>query len=162
MAARSLDVRFTPKSGHSKPQSINPPYFAGYRLIRAKAANSSRKSAQSDRNDLHRRGAFIGSRPRVKTIQPRAKGKPLSDRQVAKLLSSFTITSETVHPPGESHAKGYKLERFADAFTRYLRPQHTPNRTSGARKRASADETGTSDDFATVRARQAHGNERPT
>ena len=63
------------------------------------------------------------------------KGKPISDRQVAKLLKSFAIISDTVHPPGESHAKGYKLARFEDAFARYLRspsePQHMSSPLEG-------------------------------
>jgi Protein of unknown function (DUF3631) len=50
------------------------------------------------------------------------KGKPITDRQLAKLLKPFTIISETVHPheTGEVRARGYKRERFEDAFSRYL------------------------------------------
>jgi hypothetical protein len=95
------------------------------------------------------------------------KGKPISDRQVARLLKPFGIISETVHPPGESHAKGYKLERFADAFTRYLKPTSNPQNASSslaggaeAFKRATADETGTSDDFSKRAENNSHGNEK--
>jgi hypothetical protein len=36
------------------------------------------------------------------------KGKPISDRQVAKLLKQFPVLSEDIYPPEERHAKGYK------------------------------------------------------
>jgi putative DNA primase/helicase len=53
------------------------------------------------------------------------KGKPISDRQLARLLKPFAILSETVHPyeTGEAQdLKGYKREHFGDAFERYLTP----------------------------------------
>jgi hypothetical protein len=52
--------------------------------------------------------------------------KPITDRQIARLLSEFQIASETVHPndTGEvKDAKGYKLDKFRDAFDRYLTPR---------------------------------------
>jgi hypothetical protein len=54
--------------------------------------------------------------------------KPITDRQVARLLSEFQIVSETVHPneTGElKDAKGYKRAHFGDAFDRYLTPRMT-------------------------------------
>lgn len=47
-------------------------------------------------------------------------GKPINPKQLGSMLRQYGIVSETVHPPGEPHAKGYKLERFRDAFQRYL------------------------------------------
>jgi hypothetical protein len=81
--------------------------------------------------------------------------KPITDRQIARLLSEFRmIISETVHPneTGEvKDAKGYKRARFAEAFDRYLTPANEASRaqTGGqqASKRTNADEMGTSSDF---------------
>jgi hypothetical protein len=48
------------------------------------------------------------------------RGQPITPKQLGAVLRDYGITSETVHPLGEPHAKGYKLERFRDAFARYL------------------------------------------
>lgn len=47
------------------------------------------------------------------------KGRPLSQRQLAGLLSSFGIKPDDVRV-GISVRKGYALEKFRDAFRRYL------------------------------------------
>src|SRR5262245_6624894 len=49
-----------------------------------------------------------------------AKGEPITDRQLAKLLKPFGIVSTTVHPPDAPHAKGYRRADFEDAWARYL------------------------------------------
>jgi putative DNA primase/helicase len=51
-----------------------------------------------------------------------AKGKPITQRQLANLLRPFGITSGTVYPnPGSNdHYKGYKRLQFEEAWTRYL------------------------------------------
>jgi Protein of unknown function (DUF3631)/RepB DNA-primase from phage plasmid len=49
-----------------------------------------------------------------------AKGEPITDRQLAKLLKPFGIISTTVHPPDAPHAKGYRRADFEDAWERYL------------------------------------------
>jgi putative DNA primase/helicase len=51
-----------------------------------------------------------------------ANGKPITDRQLAKLLKPFEIISENVRESetGEAQAKGYRRARFEDAFNRYL------------------------------------------
>jgi hypothetical protein len=49
-----------------------------------------------------------------------AKGEPITDRQLAKLLKPFGIVSATVHPQGAPHAKGYRRADFEDAWARYL------------------------------------------
>jgi hypothetical protein len=50
-----------------------------------------------------------------------SKGEEITDRQLAKLLRPFGITSGTVHPPGAPDAKGYRRVDFEDAWARYLR-----------------------------------------
>ena len=47
-------------------------------------------------------------------------GKPLTQRQLARLLSTFQITSNTVRFDNVTTAKGYRLEQFEDAFARYI------------------------------------------
>jgi Protein of unknown function (DUF3631)/Primase C terminal 2 (PriCT-2) len=54
-----------------------------------------------------------------------SKGKPITDRQLARLLRKYNITSEDVYPSG-IHAKGYKRVRFEDVWARYLvEPKNT-------------------------------------
>ena len=47
------------------------------------------------------------------------RGKPLTPRQLAKLLSGYGIKPKTVRF-GASTPKGYEASQFADAFARYL------------------------------------------
>lgn len=46
--------------------------------------------------------------------------RSITPKQLGNLLREHGISSEDVRPPGGPHAKGYKLERFRDAFSRYL------------------------------------------
>lgn len=48
-----------------------------------------------------------------------SKGKPITPAQIARLLAPFTIAPSAVRI-GEANVKGYKKERFDDAFSRYL------------------------------------------
>jgi hypothetical protein len=75
-------------------------------------------------------------------------GKPISAKQIGALLSSFKISSDTVHPneTDEPKAKGYRRGRFAEAFERYLRAGAQEGGFQAC-KRANADEAGTSSDF---------------
>ena len=50
---------------------------------------------------------------------PEWKGKPITTRQVAKLLEPFAVSPSTIRIEGTT-AKGYRTEQFEDAFTRYL------------------------------------------
>jgi Protein of unknown function (DUF3631) len=80
------------------------------------------------------------------------KGKPITDRQLAKLLRAFTIISENVQTSetGEPQAKGYRRVHFDDAFERYLTPANDASRQIGgsqASKRTNADGMGTTSDF---------------
>jgi putative DNA primase/helicase len=93
------------------------------------------------------------------------KGRPITDRQLAKLLKRFEIISETVHPheTGEAKAKGYKRDRFTDAFDRYLSGANALSpQGEGAQacERASADEIGTSDTFCERAETEVHGCEK--
>jgi putative DNA primase/helicase len=55
-----------------------------------------------------------------------SKGKPITDRQLARMLRRYGIPSEDVYPNG-IHAKGYKRVRFEEAWTRYLiEPKNIP------------------------------------
>ena len=63
--------------------------------------------------------------------------KPISQRQIAKLLSEFYIYPRDIRLPTEKNVlKGYLLEQFKDAFERYLSP-FTP--VSCATVRQSSD-----------------------
>jgi len=46
-------------------------------------------------------------------------GKPITARQLARLLSAFGISPGTVRD-GNNTPKGYKLSQFADTFSRYI------------------------------------------
>ena len=85
--------------------------------------------------------------------------KPLTQNQLARLLRPFEIISETVHPFGRPHAKGYKRIWFEPRWASYLSgqnpsPQQIPD--SKACTRASADETGITRDFQSVQEELPH------
>jgi putative DNA primase/helicase len=89
------------------------------------------------------------------------RGKPITQKQLAGLLRPFDIISETVHPPGLPHGKGYKRASFEPAWERYLRGQNTPSdqvEPSEACKRANADEMGISGVFSSVQESLPHGS----
>lgn len=50
------------------------------------------------------------------------RGNSISPRQVARILGQYDISSKTIRTFG-STAKGYELEQFQDAFSRYLHAQ---------------------------------------
>jgi putative DNA primase/helicase len=61
--------------------------------------------------------------------------KPITPRQVARLLNPFGISPNTIRTPLRT-IKGYHLDQFSDAFARYLPPadpsqRHKPQRTAG-------------------------------
>lgn len=73
------------------------------------------------------------------------KGKPITPRQVSRLLKTYGITSKTIRLHTET-PKGFELSQFEDAFTRYLAapenlpPQHNkPSETSQDAVSAVAD-----------------------
>src|SRR5262249_49368416 len=49
-------------------------------------------------------------------------GKPITTRQIAKLLKPFGIEPKNIRTLS-GVPKGYSLDQFVDAFARYLRPQ---------------------------------------
>ena len=53
------------------------------------------------------------------------RGRPLTPRQLSKMLSAYDIKSKTVRLGPHQTPKGYDRDQFADAFSRYLtQPQH--------------------------------------
>ena len=50
------------------------------------------------------------------------QGKPLTARQLARLVGRFGVPTNQTIRIGERHGKGYKREDFIDAFARYLPP----------------------------------------
>lgn len=57
------------------------------------------------------------------------KGKPLSPRQLNRMLAAYGIRSKNVRI-GYEQAKGFESEQFADAFARYLAPPLENSRPS--------------------------------
>jgi putative DNA primase/helicase len=56
------------------------------------------------------------------------RGKQMTPRQLARLLSPFNIVSNTVRFADGKTLKGYRLEDFKDAFARYLPGFHPSQR----------------------------------
>jgi putative DNA primase/helicase len=48
-----------------------------------------------------------------------ARGKPLTQNRLAKLLGPYGIVSQTVAPPGQKTAKGYYRHQFEEAWSIY-------------------------------------------
>jgi putative DNA primase/helicase len=53
------------------------------------------------------------------------RGKPMTPRQLAKRLDEYGIQPRTIRA-GYGTAKGFTLDKFEDAFSRYLTPTSTP------------------------------------
>ena len=47
-------------------------------------------------------------------------GKPMTPVQLARVLKPFRVSSRTVRLEGQGTSRGYLIEDFADAFTRYI------------------------------------------
>ena len=83
--------------------------------------------------------------------------RPITDRQLAKLLEPFHVLSETIHAKpgsGGKDAKGYKFDKLRDAFERYLTPAEDGQSDASAQiggsqasERPYADEIGITNDF---------------
>ena len=56
------------------------------------------------------------------------RGKPITPRQLAKLLAGYGIKSKTVRLKNGYTPKGYDTGLFADAFNRYLPPKYPQHR----------------------------------
>ena len=69
-----------------------------------------------------------------------AHGKPITQRQLARLLRPFKIVPNTVRAD-DSTAKGYKREDFKDTFERYLPPSDPSHRHNPALARLSGENT---------------------
>ncbi len=96
-------------------------------------------------------------------------GRPISDRQIAKLLGSFGIISGTVRIDGAT-AKGYHRSAFAEAWNRYPKAKAEPKTGLNVSpaplgdfqpsQRHNADETGASDAFSTVTETACGGSQK--
>jgi putative DNA primase/helicase len=58
------------------------------------------------------------------------RGKPLTQRQLAKMLGQFGVISESVHPPGVVHGKGYKREHLEPQWEAYCPAEPGQNTSS--------------------------------
>jgi putative DNA primase/helicase len=89
-------------------------------------------------------------------------GRPLSQKQLANPLNGYGIYSETIHPAGLPHAKGYRPDQFTELFDRYLASSSgTPDGKSSSEpcNRANDCGTGTFNENRTVRGIRPHGSE---
>jgi hypothetical protein len=88
--------------------------------------------------------------------------KPITGKQLAKLLKPFVIISGDVHKTDGTHAKGYNKAYFSEAWDRYPRPPKgvPEDPPSEACKHAKSINTGVSDDFSSVRKDNPHGYEK--
>jgi putative DNA primase/helicase len=88
-------------------------------------------------------------------------GRPLTQKQLGRLLAPFQVVSVTVHPPGLSDGKGYRRADFDPIWAAYCPGRNQPSRpfgTSEASKRPSADEMGISPDFRSVQEQRPDGS----
>jgi Protein of unknown function (DUF3631) len=88
------------------------------------------------------------------------RGKPISQRQVAKFLGAFRIISNTVHPPGLPQGKGYRRADFEEAWEAYCPGQIASRTDSDVSIRTSVQvpvESAQVSDFASVREGSAYG-----
>src|SRR5262249_1948927 len=80
-------------------------------------------------------------------------GKPLTQKQLGRLLSPFGICSETVSIPGLNDAKGYKRARFEEVWAAYCPGQpasRADSDVSNRRSVATPMESAQLDDFRSV------------
>jgi putative DNA primase/helicase len=84
------------------------------------------------------------------------RGKPLTQRGLARLLADFHIITEEVHPPGLSHGKGYKRVWFEELWATFNSsdpgqdPSFSISPPPQARKRANADGSRLTSDFSSA------------
>jgi putative DNA primase/helicase len=89
------------------------------------------------------------------------RGRPLTQRQLARLLKPFCIIAQTVHIPGFKDAKGYRWVDFEEAWSAYVPGQNPPSRPfrpSDPSKRPNPDGMGTSCNFRSVQAAAPDGS----
>jgi hypothetical protein len=88
-------------------------------------------------------------------------GKPITQRQVARLLDAFHIISCTVHPLSLPHGKGYRRVDFEEAWEAYCPGQNVPAADPDISKRADVQvpvKSAQVCDFRSVRKGEAHGS----
>jgi hypothetical protein len=60
---------------------------------------------------------------------------PISKRQIAVLLDPYGIHPEYIHPRGRKSERGYRVERFAEAFRHYLGKSSAHKRATVRKRR---------------------------
>ena len=89
------------------------------------------------------------------------RGRPLTQRQLARLLKPFFIIPQTVHIHGFKDAKGYSRIAFEQAWAAYLPGQDASSRQfrpCDPSKRPNPDGMGTSCNFRSVQAAAPDGS----
>ena len=102
------------------------PGTSGQLLSDIRAAFASAGVAKLASKDLAERLAQIDERPWAEYGKQR---RPISANQLANLLRGFGVSSRTVRL-GDSTPRGYAIEDFADAFSRYCYPLKCPRKTT--------------------------------
>ena len=74
------------------------------------------------------------------------RGKPITPRQLSKLLSAYSISSKTVRFGHSNTLKGYDLSQFTDAFARYLAPSELPLQGNNALEANNGEDSSVTDD----------------
>jgi putative DNA primase/helicase len=91
-------------------------------------------------------------------------GRPLTQRQLAKMLGQFGILSESVHQPGVVHGKGYKRAHLEPQWEAYCPAELGQNglsqlpSTFQAGERANVDGMGTTSAFSSGRKEVSPGS----
>jgi hypothetical protein len=113
-------------------------------IFARRAANEVDPADRIPSGDLVEALVGIESRPWAELGKSR---KPLTQNRLARLLKPLLIAPENIRI-GDKVLKGYLLERFKEAFSRYLGPE----RPSEPLHRYNPDEMGTSAGFQTATA----------
>lgn len=75
------------------------------------------------------------------------RGKPLTPSQLAKQLRPYNISSKTVRFGYSNTLKGYDLEQFSDAFSRYLAPADLLSQGNDSRESNNGMDANVTGDF---------------
>ena len=132
---KRVQAAATQAAAESETASLIELLLGDIREIFAKReANKVEPVDQIPSGDLVEALVGIEARPWAELGKSR---KPLTQNRLARLLKPLSITSENIRI-GDKVPKGYLLERFKEAFSRYLGPE----RASEPLHRYNADEMG--------------------
>jgi hypothetical protein len=122
-------------------ESVGPMLLADIRL-----AFDEKNTDRLASSELCEALAAMEGRPWAEWRVKNASPKPISQNQLARLLKDFHVHPENIYTGGTKRPKGYLLERFAEAFSRFLEPQGVNEPLN----RYNADEIRTSGAFRTA------------